>query len=139
MISLLTYPDITQTGFNLVMLNSKAELQSKITAAVAQCNTTTNIVLYDLVTKPEQLDYNFHAISVADLIVFQEPPLINWITGFVVPKLNCYYWEFDRLSLNTLYKMSLRQLTDENLTGVVNNAIQRKCNTTLQFLSENAK
>lgn len=116
----------------MALLNAKPELQSKIAAAIPKA--TTSIAVYDLVLLPDHMDYNLSVLSLANLIIVQEPPMHHWITGFVVSQLNCYYWEFDSLSLNTLYKLSLRQLTDENLVGVVDDAIQRKCNSTLQLL-----
>ena len=139
MISLLTHPDISYTGFSIVMLNSKPELQSKITTAISYCYNTTNVVLYDLRLDPNQLDYNLSVLATADIIIYENPDLSNWITGFVLSKLSCYYWENNSESLNKIYKISLRELSKDNIGGVIDNAIQRKCNPTLQLLPEDAK
>lgn len=135
MINLLTYPDVTYTGVNIALFNSQAELQKKISIILSDSSFVTNITLYDLQNNDKQINYNLSVLNLADLIILQNPDIHNWFTGYVLSKINCYYLEYDSSALNTLYKVSLRQLTDENIQRVITSAIQRKCDSTLQFLS----
>lgn len=136
MINLLTYPDISYTGVNIVLLNSHSELQQKTSLIVSKLILPSNVTIYDLQINEKQINYNLSALNLADLIIFQNPNLHYWFTGYVLSLLTCYYMEYNSSVLNTLYKVSLRQLTDENIEKVIKDAIQRKYNTTLQLLSE---
>lgn len=135
MINLLTYPDVTYTGVNIALFNSAAELQKKISVILSDSNFVTNITLYDLQNSDKHINYNLSVLNLADLIILQNPDVHTWFTGYLLSKINCYYLEYDSSTLNTLYKVSLRQLTDENIQRVITSAIQRKCDTALQFLS----
>jgi len=139
MISLLTHPNLTHTGFKIAVVNSKMPTQSVITRAVTLISANVNIVLYDLQLDPEHIDYTISAIMTSDLILYQNPDMRLWLTGFIVSLPHCYYLEQDVNTVNTLYKVSLRQLDESELTGIIEHAIQRKYGTTLQLLPEKAK
>lgn len=134
MINLLTYPDVTYTGVNIALFNSQVDLQHRLSSVLSAVQPPTNVAVYDLKNTDKHLNYNLSVISLSDIVILQNPDIHHWFTGYVLSRENCYYLEYDSSLLNTIYKVSLRQLTDENFQEVIRNATQRKSNGTLQFL-----
>lgn len=129
MISLLTFPDVTYTGFKIATINVTAEMQSQLATNLADCET--NVAIFDLNLESTSVEYILAAIETSDIVLIQSPNMFHWLTGYVIAKPNCYYIEFDSANLNTLYKVSLRQIDDANISTVVKNAIQKKYNKAL--------
>lgn len=131
MISLLTSPDITYTGLKIAVIGLDAVTQEKITVLLNNLVITDNIALYDLSPQANNTEYVLAVLETSDLIIFNNPSLLHWLTGYILSLPNCYYIEYDSASLNTLYKLSLRHIVDENIKLLVENAIQKKYSKTL--------
>lgn len=136
MISLLTYPDISYTGIKIALINSSPDLQLWVTQHLSNLVLDTNIVVYDLKLDSTPLDYILAVVESSDIVIYNTPSLHNWIAGYLLAQFKCYYLATDSSTVNTIYKISLRQVDDTNIGGVINNAIQKRSNATLQFLPE---
>lgn len=126
MISLLTAPDITHTGFKITVIGSNADMQTQLTNTLNDIPVITNISLYDLRLDSDPIEYVLAVLETSDLIIFNCPNLFYWLTGYVISLPHCYYLEFDTKTLNTLYKLSLRQTNEEDINTLVENAIKKK-------------
>ena len=126
MISLLTSPDITYTGFKVTVIGLDSEVQEKVTALLNEVEIDGNIALYDISPQTNNVEYVLAVLETSNLIIFNNPNLFHWLTGYILSLPNCYYMEYDSASLNTLYKLSLRHIVEENINLLVNNAIQKK-------------
>jgi len=121
------------------MLNAKPETQSKITSFVSELDTGINVALYDLRLADKDTHYTLAAIMSSDLVIYERPDMHTWLTGFIVALPHCYYLEYDAATVNTLYEISLRQIDETELTGIIEHAIQRKYSQTLQLLPAQSK
>ena len=126
MISLLTSPDITYTGFKVTVIGLDSDVQEKVTALLNDINVDGNIALYDISPQANAVEYVLAVLETSDLILFNNPNLFHWLTGYILSLPKCYYMEYDTASLNTLYKLSLRHIVEENINLLVENAIQKK-------------
>lgn len=131
MISLLTSPDITRTGFKLSVIGLASQMQEEITVMLNELDTNTNIVLYNLSLENDPVDYILSVLETSDLIIFCNPNMFCWLSGYIISLPNCFYTEFDNKNLNTLYKLSLRLVDHGGIKQLVNNAIQKKYGKTL--------
>ena len=131
MISLLTYPDLSFSGFKVTVIGLNSEMQRTVTSLLDQAASTTNVVIYDISPEADSIDYVLTVLETSDLIIFNAPNLFHWLTGYIISLPYCYYMEFDGNSVNTLYKLSLRQVSDDGIELLVNNAIQKKYGKTL--------
>lgn len=128
MISLLTSPDITYTGFKITVIGLNEDMQASVTNMLNNVKLHTNISLYDLKLDADPIEYVFSVLETSDIIVFNAPNMFYWLTGYVLSLPHCYYIEFDTKTLNTLYKLSLRQIDESNINTLVEDAIQKKYN-----------
>lgn len=126
MISLLTSPDITRTGFKITVINLDPQLQEDVTVLLNEIDICTNIVLYNLNLETDTVDYLLSVLETSDLVIFCSPNMLHWLSGYIISLPNCFYIEFDSKNLNTLYKLSLRSINDDGIKQLVNNAIQKK-------------
>ena len=110
MISLLTFPDITYTGFKIVVIGLNEDMQSHLTDFLSQTANATNIAIFDLKIDSDSVDYVLAVLETSDLVIVNSPNIFYWLTGYILSLPNCYYIEFDSKTLNTLYKLSLRAL-----------------------------
>ena len=101
-------------------------MQEDVTVLLNNIQLDTNIVLYNLNLEIDTLDYVLSVLDTSDVIVFSNPNLMHWLTGYIISLPNCFYIEFDNKNLNTLYKLSLRSVDDSGIQQLVNNAIQKK-------------
>jgi hypothetical protein len=131
MISLLTQPDLSFSGFKVAVIGLDSAMQRKITSLLDLAVTDTNIVIYDLSPEANSVEYVLTVLETSDLIVFNAPNLFHWLTGYILSLPHCYYIEFDGNNVNTLYKLSLRQVDNDGIELLVNNAIQKKYGKTL--------
>lgn len=129
MISLLTFPDITYTGFKIAAIGVSAEMQSLLAANLADCDT--NVAIFDLHQESTSVEYLLAVVETSDIVLLQSPNMFHWMTGYIISQPHCYYIEFDTANVNTLYKLSLRQVDDASISTVVKNAIQKKYNKAL--------
>lgn len=126
MISLLTFPDISYTGMKIALVESSPEIQQLVTKYLDSLKLSTNVVLYDLKLQAEQLDYTLAVLNSCDLIFYERPKLAHWLTGYVLSLPHCFYLEYDTNTLNTIYKISLRHVDDNSISGVIDNAVQKR-------------
>lgn len=131
MISLLTSPDITYTGLKITVIGLDAVTQEKVTALLNELNITGDVALYNLFPETNAVEYVLAVLETSDLIIFNKPNLFHWLTGYILSLPNCYYMEYDGANVNTIYKLSLRQVVEENIKLLVDNAIQKKYDKTL--------
>lgn len=131
MISLLTSPDITHTGFKVAAINLNEFMQDSLTMFLNEQQINTNIALYDLKLDSDPIEYVFSVLETCDIVIFNAPNMFYWLTGYVLSLPHCYYLEFDTKTLNTVYKLSLRCIDENSINDVVKNAIQKKYNKAL--------
>lgn len=136
-LNLVTHPDRVATGFQVVVVNVTGDQQAAITNALLDTDYPCNLYQLDL----EVTDHNTYNLSVlasADLIVFNQPNLWHWLTGYVLSLPQCFFLETDSSTVNIYSKFTLRQAKLESLQGIIQNALQRKQQqqTNMQLLPE---
>lgn len=124
-VNLITYPDFVNSGFQVALINLEADQQQYISNLLLDLLYPTNIYQLELEV-PDHITYNFSALNLADLIIFNKPNLWHWTTGLVVSNPRCFFIESDTTTVNILTKLSLRHAKVESLSGVIKDALQRK-------------
>lgn len=124
-LNLVTYPDRVATGFQVVAINTNPAQQSAITNLLLDTEYPCNLYQIDLEVT-DHYAYNLSLLSTADLIVFNQPNLWHWLTGYALSLPRCFFLETDTTTVNIYTKFTLRQAKLENLQGIIENALQRK-------------